>query len=175
MPSTYNTSTGVTDCRPTTCSSIFSSGARNRRRTREVFVRTLSTKESRAPFTSGSFSGSDTERFSSVPAGQVRNERACDYVLRPLTQNEALRAAPDMDAAFDLMLKGGLYSLVVQSRDTADQVIFDLIDGSVALFFPGKAQVLTLSAGTESCMNSVMQECLDLIRRQKYRLVAYRF
>ena len=35
-------------------------------------------------------------------AGQVRNERACDYVLRPLTQNEALRAAPDMDAAFDL-------------------------------------------------------------------------
>ena len=82
-------------------------------------------------------------------AGQVRNERACDYVLRPLTQNEALRNAPDMDAAFELMLKGGLYSLVVQSRDTADQVIFDLIDGSVALFFPGKGQVLTLSAGTE--------------------------
>ena len=82
-------------------------------------------------------------------AGQVRNERACDYVLRPLTQNEALRNAPDMDAAFDLMRKGGLYSLVVQSRDTADQVIFDLIDGSVALFFPGKGQVLTLSAGTE--------------------------
>ena len=82
-------------------------------------------------------------------AGQVRNERACDYVLRPLTQNEALREAPDMDAAFDLMRKGGLYSLVVQSRDTADQVVFDLIDGSVALFFPGKEQVLTLSAGTE--------------------------
>lgn len=82
-------------------------------------------------------------------AGQVRNERACDYVLRPLTQNEALRTAPDMDAAFDLMAKGGLYSLVVQVRDKADQVIFDMIDGSVALFFPGKEQVLTLSAGTE--------------------------
>ncbi len=82
-------------------------------------------------------------------AGQVRNERACDYVLRPLTQNEALSACPDMDAAFDLMAKGGLYSLSVQTRDTADQVIFDLIDGSVALFFPGKAKVLTLSAGTE--------------------------
>ena len=50
-------------------------------------------------------------------AGQVRNERACDYVLRPLAQNEALRAAPDMDAAFDLMAKGGLYSLSVQVRD----------------------------------------------------------
>ena len=35
------------------------------------------------------------------------------------------------------MLKGGLYSLVVQSRDTADQVVFDLIDGSVALFLRG--------------------------------------
>ncbi len=82
-------------------------------------------------------------------AGQVRNERACDYVLRPLTQNGALSACPDMDAAFDLMAKGGLYSLSVETRDTADQVIFDLIDGSVALFFPGKTKVLTLSAGTE--------------------------
>lgn len=82
-------------------------------------------------------------------AGQVRNERACDYVLRPLTQNGALSACPDMDAAFDLMAKGGLYSLSVQTRETADQVIFDLIDGSVALFFPGKTKVLTLSAGTE--------------------------
>ena len=81
--------------------------------------------------------------------GQVRSERACDYVLRPLTQNEALRKAPDMDAAFDLMAKGGLYSLSVQVRETADQVIFDMIDGSVALFFPGKKQVLTLSAATE--------------------------
>ena len=82
-------------------------------------------------------------------AGQVRNERACDYVLRPMEENEALRKAADMDAAFDLMAKGGLYALSVQVRETADQVIFDMIDGSVALFFPGKAQVLTLSAGTE--------------------------
>ncbi len=82
-------------------------------------------------------------------AGQVRNERVNDYVLRPLTQNGALSACPDMDAAFDLMAKGGLYTLSVQIRDTADQVIFDLIDGSVALFFPGKTRVLTLSAGTE--------------------------
>lgn len=81
--------------------------------------------------------------------GQVRNERASDYVLRPLTQNEALRTAPDMDAAFDLMVKGGLYSLAVQVRETADQVIFDLIDGWVALFFPGKKQVLTVMTATE--------------------------
>jgi len=82
-------------------------------------------------------------------AGQVRTERACDYVLRPMAQNEALRACADMNAAFDLMANGGLYSLSVQVRDTADTIIFDLIDGSVALFFPEKSQVLTLSAATE--------------------------
>ena len=36
-------------------------------------------------------------------AGQVRNERVCDYILRPLSQNEALRTCPDLDAAFDRM------------------------------------------------------------------------
>lgn len=82
-------------------------------------------------------------------AGQVRNERVCDYVLRPMEENAALRAAPDLDAAFDLMAKGGVYALSVQVRETADPVIFDLIDGAAALFFPGKPQVLTLSAGTE--------------------------
>ena len=52
--------------------------------------------------------------------GQVRNERASDYVLRPLAQSQALRDAPDLDAAFDLMAKGELYSLAVSVRDTAD-------------------------------------------------------
>lgn len=81
-------------------------------------------------------------------AGQVRNERASDYVLRPLTQNEALRSATT-EEAFDLMAKGGLYTFAVEVRTTADQVVFDLINGWVALFFPGKEQVLTLMTATE--------------------------
>lgn len=81
--------------------------------------------------------------------GQVRNERASDYVLRPLTQNEALRNASTMNEAFDLMAKGGLYTFAVEVRTTADQVVFDLINGWVALFFPGKGQVLTLMTATE--------------------------
>ena len=81
--------------------------------------------------------------------GQVRNERASDYVLRPLTQSDALRRAATMDEAFDLMAKGGLYSLAVSERTTADQVIFDLVNGWVALFFPGKDRVLTLMTATE--------------------------
>ena len=54
-----------------------------------------------------------------------------------------------MDEAFDLMAKGGLYSLAVSERTTADQVIFDLVNGWVALFFPGKDRVLTLMTATE--------------------------
>ena len=81
--------------------------------------------------------------------GQVRNERASDYVLKPLTQNEALSRAATMDEAFDLMAKGGLYTFAVEVRDRPDQVIFDLVDGWVALFFPGKGQVLTFMTATE--------------------------
>lgn len=82
-------------------------------------------------------------------SGQVRNERASDYVLRPLTQSEALSRAPTMDAAYDLMANGGLYALSVQERTTPDQVVFDLIEGWVAIFFPGKATVLTVMTSTE--------------------------
>ena len=81
--------------------------------------------------------------------GQVRNERASDYVLRPLAQNEALRQAATMDEVFGLMAGGGLYTFAVEIRDTADQVVFDLIDGWVALFFPGKEQALTFMTATE--------------------------
>ncbi|MBQ8647923.1 MAG: spore germination protein [Oscillospiraceae bacterium] len=81
--------------------------------------------------------------------GQVRNERASDYVLKPLTQNEALRKAATMDEAFDLIAKGGLYTFAVEVRDRADQVVFDLVNGWVALFFPGKEQVLTFMTATE--------------------------
>ena len=60
-------STGVTLCRPTTDSVIFSSGARSLRRTSDVLVRRDSTKASFAPLSDGSFSGLLTARFSSVP------------------------------------------------------------------------------------------------------------
>lgn len=80
--------------------------------------------------------------------GQVRTERACDYVLRPLLQSEALRAAGP-EAAFDLAAQGLVYCLSVAQRDTLDQVASDLVDGCMALFFPGKAQALTFSVPTE--------------------------
>ena len=81
--------------------------------------------------------------------GQVRNERASDYVLRPLTQNEALRRAATVEEIYDLIHKGGLYTFAVEERTTADQVVFDLINGWVALFFPGMERVLTFMTATE--------------------------
>ena len=57
-------------------------------------------------------------------AGQVRAERACDYVLRPMAQNEALSGAADLEQAYDLMKNGSLYALIVMERTTLDQVVF---------------------------------------------------
>ena len=90
-PSSHTTSTGVRDWRPTICSATRSSGARRRRRTREVLVRRLSVKASLAPFTSGSFSGSETERFSSVETEQVST---CSFpgknsASQPFTRSKA--------------------------------------------------------------------------------------
>lgn len=82
-------------------------------------------------------------------AGQVRAERACDYVLRPMAQNEALSGAADLEQAYDLMKNGSLYALIVMERTTLDQVVFDLIDGWIAVFFPGKETVLTFWVATE--------------------------
>ena len=67
IPSRERTSTLVRDCRPTICSAIRNSGAFKCLLTKLVFVRRDSTKESLDPFRTVSFSGSDTERFSSVP------------------------------------------------------------------------------------------------------------
>lgn len=80
--------------------------------------------------------------------GQVRTERACDCVLRPLTQSGVLRAA-DLDTAFDLAAEGLVCCLSAARRDSLDQVAFDLVGGCIALFFPGKPQVLTFAVPTE--------------------------
>ncbi len=80
--------------------------------------------------------------------GMVRMERAADYVLRPIAQNERLREA-GLEEAFRLMVNGALYSLSVEERTTMDQAVKDLIGGCLLLFFPGKSGVLSCSVGTE--------------------------
>lgn len=79
--------------------------------------------------------------------GMVRNERANDYILRPLAQNEALRDLP-LDIAMEQMTKGALYTMSVQEKKTMDELVFDLIGGAVVLCFPGE-RMLSCAVPTE--------------------------
>ncbi len=83
-----------------------------------------------------------------VVNGMVRMERAGDYVLRPLAQDERLRQV-SLEEAFGLMAKGALYNLGVEERTTMDQVVNDLIGGNCILLFPGMNRVLSFQVGTE--------------------------
>lgn len=93
-PSRYSTSTVVTDCRPTICSRRRSSGAFRWRRHRLVLVRTDSTKESRGPLSTVSFSGSLMERFSSVPTLKDKTSVSPGNSSRqlPSTRSKAARS-----------------------------------------------------------------------------------
>ena len=80
--------------------------------------------------------------------GMTRNERLSDYILRPLAQDPALSRAPE-EELFSLLQYGALYNLAANRRTALDEVVNDLILGSCALFFPGRADVLTLPVPTE--------------------------
>jgi hypothetical protein len=80
--------------------------------------------------------------------GMTRSERLNDYVLRPLAQDQML-ADRSLGEVFQLLEKGALYNLSVERREDMDSVVFDLIDGRCAIFFPGERAVLTFSVSTE--------------------------
>jgi len=81
--------------------------------------------------------------------GQLRVERANDYILHPMCMNPALAAPATLEESYELLRAGGVFSLIVQERTTLDQVVFDMMDGWLAMFFPGKKSVLTFFTATE--------------------------
>jgi hypothetical protein len=80
-------------------------------------------------------------------SGMVRLERACDYLLRPLAQSDAL-ADCTLEEAYQRMQRGGVYDLNVTARETMDQAVGALIDGDCLLVF-GQGKALSFSTGTE--------------------------
>ncbi|MEG2097556.1 MAG: spore germination protein [Pseudoflavonifractor sp.] len=80
--------------------------------------------------------------------GMVKMERAGDYILRPLAQDETLRNLP-LHQAFLRMAGGALYNLMAQERDDMDGAVADAIAGNLLLFFPGESKALSFSVGTE--------------------------
>ncbi len=119
-------------------------GALTAERLREVFSDCVDFVE--APL----FLGGDPDKELSMLyiSGMVRNERANDYVLRPLSQNEHLRCLP-LEQAITAMQKGALYNMAVLPRDTLDDVVNDLIAGSLILAFPGRVGMLSCIVPTE--------------------------
>ncbi len=81
--------------------------------------------------------------------GMVKMERVSDYVLWPLAQDTTLAETRSMAQAMERMEASALYNLSVERRTTMDEAVFDLINGSCLLLFPGEAAVLSLGAGTE--------------------------
>ena len=80
-------------------------------------------------------------------SGMVRLERACDYLLRPLAQNDTL-ADCTLEQAYERMRKGGVYDLSISERKTMDEAVAALIDGDCLLVF-GQGKALSFSTGTE--------------------------
>lgn len=80
-------------------------------------------------------------------AGMVRLERACDYLLKPLAQNEAL-ADCTLEQAYERMYCGGIYDLTVTPLATMDEATAALINGDCVLLF-GVGKALAFMTGTE--------------------------
>lgn len=80
--------------------------------------------------------------------GMARTERLNDYVMRPLAQDPMLASVSESQI-FELLEKGALYAQDAKRETDLDAVTRALIDGSCALFFPGRADALTVPVATE--------------------------
>lgn len=80
-------------------------------------------------------------------AGMVRLERACDYLLKPLAQSDAL-ADCSLEQAYERMCCGGIYDLTVTALTTMDEATAALINGDCVLLF-GQGRALAFMTGTE--------------------------
>ena len=80
--------------------------------------------------------------------GMARTERLNDYVFRPLAQDPMLAAVPESQV-FDLLEKGAIYAQEAKRETELDQVALAIIDGSCALFLPGRQDALVVPVSTE--------------------------
>lgn len=90
----------------------------------------------------------DKEVVACAVEGMVRTERANDYVLRPLAQDETLRTV-SLEEGYGLLASGAIYNLSVEPVETTDDAVFALIDGAVVLLFPKLGKALRCATATE--------------------------
>ena len=80
--------------------------------------------------------------------GMARTERLNDYVMRPLAQDPMLASVPE-SRVFELLEKGALYAQSATRTTELDEAALAIIDGSCALFFPGRSDALLIPVATE--------------------------
>ena len=80
--------------------------------------------------------------------GMARTERLNDYVMRPLAQDPMLASVPE-SRVFELLEKGALYAQSATRATELDEAALAIIDGSCALFFPGRSDALLIPVATE--------------------------
>ena len=80
--------------------------------------------------------------------GMAKTERLNDYILRPLAQDPLLSSAAE-DQLFDLLVNGALYAQEVTPQTDMDAVAVAIVNGSCALFLPGRKEALVIPVPTE--------------------------
>ncbi len=80
--------------------------------------------------------------------GVVRNERVSDYVMRPLAMNETLARVSDAEAC-EMLIDGGLYTIVVMREESLDDVVHKMVQGNIILSFGEGAYFLSCIVPTE--------------------------
>lgn len=103
--------------------------------------------------------------------GMVRNERANDYIMRPLSSNEKLGSMP-LDEAVDWMSKGALTTMSVKPQESLDGAVNDLITGNVLLFF-GNGKVLSCAVPSEEKRSISPPENEPVIKGARDSFVEY--
>lgn len=95
--------------------------------------------------------------------GTVSGGDVSEDILRPLTQFWRGLQAPDEAAAFNLILKGSVYSYSVRECSNCDELIYSLTHGHCALIFDDIGKALSFevkTAQTRSISEPTMEKAL---------------
>ena len=80
--------------------------------------------------------------------GVVSGDSVSKDIINPLTNKLRFGGMTAGKAAIDLILHGGIYSYAAKLRDTADDLVNDLINGFCAIIFENEKQAVTFEVKT---------------------------
>ncbi len=81
--------------------------------------------------------------------GLVSGTAISEDVLRPITDDDRLRALQDVRPAIDIIVHGGVYNHTVKLRDKLDDVVSDLLNGFCAIVFDREKKAVTFETKSD--------------------------